>query len=259
MAEAILTEEQKALLDKLRRKMGQISDLDHTEEDLRLYQILGEYSPENSSGKAAKKSVQKDGDLHALLRELREYIRRNGTEGELYTDAIDLLQVLAPEQVAEAKRGAEKTDEEKAREVEEASRLAQARAQEQAERLGFQKPEDRDGNGIPDDVDEWLENRDKESEKKEKSSNTEEDNKENGLGSLLTEGAKKLTDAENRRKLDPEEVSSMLKGDQKQKHKRAGTQKSVEVTAQKEEVQEILNRDPVMSKREKSKQPGLHL
>ncbi|MBR3103010.1 MAG: hypothetical protein IKH46_04220 [Lachnospiraceae bacterium] len=250
MAEAILTDEQKALLDKLRRKLGQTSDSDHREEDLRLYQMLGEYSSENSAGKGAKKQSQKDGDLHALLRELKEYIRRNGTEGELYTDAIDLLQALAPEQVAEAKRGAEKTDEKKTREAEEAARLAKERAQEQAEWLGLPKPEDRDGNGIPDDMDAWLENREKKTEEKEKSGNIEADSKEAGLGGLLAEGVKKLTESENRRKLEPEEVSELLRGEAKPKHVRAEKNVAQKDTGLKKD-DEVMNRNIAITPKKK--------
>ena len=114
MAEAVLNEEQRALLERLRRKLGYSSDLERPEEDLRLYQVLGDLAQDAEAGKE-KKDLQKDGDMHALLRELKAYIMRIGPEDDLYDDALDVLQAIAPEAVGEARKSAEQAEVQKAK------------------------------------------------------------------------------------------------------------------------------------------------
>ncbi|MCR5127093.1 MAG: hypothetical protein K6B69_03225 [Lachnospiraceae bacterium] len=198
MAEAVLNEEQRALLERLRRKLGHSSDLERPEEDLRLYQVLGDFAQDTEAGKE-KKDLQKDGDMHALLRELKAYIMRIGPEDDLYDDALDVLQAIAPEAVGEARRSAEQADVQKAKDMEQMTKLAQERNKETMDRLssGLFHYEDKDGNFIPDDVDEELKNAGKKKEK---------------------DGAERQ-DGQNRRKMEPEEVDQLLKGENKEKRR----------------------------------------
>ena len=198
MAEAVLNEEQRALLERLRRKLGYSSDLERPEEDLRLYQVLGDFAQDAEAGKE-KKDLQKDGDMHALLRELKAYIMRIGPEDDLYDDALDVLQAIAPEAVGEARKSAEQAEVQKAKDMEQMTKLAQERNKETMDRLssGLFHYEDKDGNFIPDDVDEELRNAGKKKEK---------------------DGAERL-DGKNRRKMEPEEVDQLLKGENKEKRR----------------------------------------
>ena len=198
MAEAVLNEEQRALLERLRRKLGYSCDLERPEEDLRLYQVLGDLAQDAEAGKE-KKDLQKDGDMHALLRELKAYIMRIGPEDDLYDDALDVLQAIAPEAVGEARKSAEQAEVQKAKDMEQMTKLAQERNKETMDRLssGLFHYEDKDGNFIPDDVDEELRNAGKKKEK---------------------DGAERL-DGKNRRKMEPEEVDQLLKGENKEKRR----------------------------------------
>lgn len=198
MAEAVLNEEQRALLERLRRKLGYSSDLERPEEDLRLYQVLGDFAQDAEAGKE-KKDLQKDGNMHALLRELKAYIMRIGPEDDLYDDALDVLQAIAPEAVGEARKSAEQAEGQKAKDMEQMTKLAQERNKETMDRLssGLFHYEDKDGNFIPDDVDEELRNAGKKKEK---------------------DGAERL-DGKNRRKMEPEEVDQLLKGENKEKRR----------------------------------------
>ena len=198
MAEAVLNEEQRALLERLRRKLGYSSDLERPEEDLRLYQVLGDFAQDAEAGKE-KKDLQKDGDMHALLRELKAYIMRIGPEDDLYDDALDVLQAIAPEAVGEARKSAEQAEVQKAKDMEQMTKLAQERNKETMDRLssGLFHYEDKDGNFIPDDVDEELRNAGKKKEK---------------------DGAERM-DGKNRRKMEPEEVDQLLKGENKEKRR----------------------------------------
>lgn len=195
MAEAILNEEQRMLLERLRKKLGYSSDLARPEEDMRLYQILGDFVPEEEKKKAGK-AQQKDGDMQALMRELKSYIRRIGPEDDLYDDALDVLQTIAPEAVGETKKTAEQADKQKAKEMEQMMQMQQDRLKDKMDRIssGLFHYEDKDGNFIPDEVD-----------------------------------AEMKKDKQSRRKMEPEEVNQLLKGEEKVKRRPENTEEMQKV------------------------------
>ena len=200
MAEAVLNEEQKALLARLRRKMGFRSDQEHREEDLRFYNVLSDFVPEEA-GRKENSTQQKEGDRNALLRELKAYVLRIGPEDDLYDDALDVLQTIAPEAMGEAKKTAEQAEVQRRKEMEQMVKITQERQKERMDEVSARwfHYEDKDGNFIPDDVDEKLKNK-----------------------------AEKKDEKQNRRKMDPEEVNLLMKGDAKEKHQPEKTPEKTE-------------------------------
>ena len=67
---------------------------------------------------------------------------------------------------------------------------------------------------------------------------------------MLAEGVKKLTESENWRKLEPEEVSELLRGDPKPKHVRVEKNVAQKDTGLKKD-DEVMNRNIAITPKKK--------
>ena len=105
MEGTFLSESQRFQLDKLRRRMEIMPQVFLPDEKLVFYRTLG--ALDDNSVKESSTHQQAAVAMQILLKELQQIAVRLGKDHSLYQDVLDVLQSIAPEMVAEAKRQAE--------------------------------------------------------------------------------------------------------------------------------------------------------
>ena len=125
MAVSSMSESQKQMLVKLRRRLEMNPQVMVYEEKARFYRALE--TLEDSQEPDAVSVTQDPAALQVLLASLRMLVIRLGKHHGLYQDVLDALRSIAPEMAGETERIAEQEEQPRIREVEQSIKTAQER------------------------------------------------------------------------------------------------------------------------------------
>ncbi|MBR6852178.1 MAG: hypothetical protein IKM88_18305 [Lachnospiraceae bacterium] len=125
MAVSSMSESQKQMLVKLRRRLEMNPQVMVYEEKARFYRALE--TLEDSQEPDAVSVAQDPAALQVLLASLRMLVIRLGKHHGLYQDVLDALRSIAPEMAGETERIAEQEEQQRIREVEQSVKTAQER------------------------------------------------------------------------------------------------------------------------------------
>ena len=125
MAVSTMSEPQKQMLVKLRRRLEMSPQVFGMEEKARFYRALEEL--EDPQEPEAVSAAQDPAALQILLGSLRMLVIRLGKNHGLYQDVMDVLRSIAPEMAGEAERIAEQEEQQRMREVQQSAEDAQNR------------------------------------------------------------------------------------------------------------------------------------